>query len=270
MAWLLMTYKAKITKGWDMANRVVVITGASRGIGAATAKRFAQAGYDVVINYLQDRESAKQIAAAVEKAGVRAVVVQADIYTESGIQELFDEVQKTYTAIDIFINNAGGPPEPDFGNYDRTSIIAALDGGFISAVLCTQAASKLIKPSGCILYTSSIYGLDQGGSPNRALYSASKAAIINFAQTMAQELAPKKVRSNVVAPGMTNTSHWQIRSEAYRKQRLNMSLQKEFVEPDEVANAFLFLAESPHATGVTLVLDAGWSKKFPESTPKLD
>jgi NAD(P)-dependent dehydrogenase (short-subunit alcohol dehydrogenase family) len=249
-----------------MANRVVVITGASKGIGAATAKAFAQAGYDVVINYLQDKRAAEQTASVVKQVGTNAHMFQADIYTESGIKQLFDYAQETYKEIDVFINNAGGPPEPDFGDYDRASIIASLDGGFISAVLCTQAASQLIKPGGCILYTSSIYGLNQGGSPNRALYSAGKAAMINFAQTMAQELAPRKIRCNIVAPGMTNTSHWQTRSEAYRKQRLNMSLQKEFVEPEEVANAFLFLAETPHATGTTLVLDAGWNKKFPEAS----
>lgn len=251
-----------------MANKVVVITGASKGIGAATAKRLASAGYDVVINYLQDKKAAEQTSAEVKKVGVNAIVIRADVYTESGIQKLFSEIQKTYEKIDVFINNAGGPPEPDFGSYDRSSVIAALDGGLISAVLCTQAAAKIIKPGGCILFTSSIYGLNQGGSPNRALYSAGKAAMINFSQTMAQELAPRKIRSNIVAAGMTNTSHWQIRSETYRKQRLNMSLQKEFVEPEEVANAFLFLADSPHATGTTLVIDAGWSKKFPESTPQ--
>lgn len=223
---------------------------------------FGTAGYEVIINYGHDSAALERTTTELQRADVTTRAVQADIYTEAGITALFNHLKASYQGIDVFINNAGGPPEPDFGDYDRTAIIASLDGGFISAALCTQAAASLMKPGGCILFTSSIDGLYQCGSSNRALYSAGKAAIINFAQTMAQELAPRKIRCNIVVPGMTKTTHWKTQARAYTKQCLAMSLQHEFVEPEEVANAFLLLAESLHAIGSTLVPDVGWSKKF--------
>jgi 3-oxoacyl-[acyl-carrier protein] reductase len=111
-----------------------------------------------------------------------------------------------------------------------------------------------------VLNISSIYGLDQGGKISMPLYSAAKAGIINFTQVMAQKYAPH-IRFNTVAPGFTQTPHWKGIAPEYVEACLNTNLQPEFVQPEEIAKAPLFLTKTPHINAETLVVDAGRSKK---------
>jgi len=162
--------------------------------------------------------------------------------------------------ITVFINNAADTHEPDFGDYTYDSIIQNLAANFGAIALCTQEAAKRMD-TGSILFTSSIYGLPFGGHPGMPLYSASKAALINFSQGMAEKRA-SNIRCNVVAPGSTRTPHWDEVSEEYKQKALGMSLLKAFVEPEEIAAALLFLAQTPHITAQTITIDAGWQKKI--------
>jgi 3-oxoacyl-[acyl-carrier protein] reductase len=114
---------------------------------------------------------------------------------------------------------------------------------------------------GSILFNSSIYGLQFGGNPHLSLYSAAKAAIINLTQAMAEILAPE-IRCNAVAPGMTKTPAWDGANPEYVTTGLGMTLQDEWVQPEEIAAAFVFLAETPHINAQTLVIDSGWQKKI--------
>jgi 3-oxoacyl-[acyl-carrier protein] reductase len=136
-----------------------------------------------------------------------------------------------------------------------------LAGNFTAAALCTQAFAPVMKAGGSILFTTSIYGIPFGGNPNLVLYSAGKAAIINFTQTMAEKLAPN-VRCNVVAPGTTRTPAWDSANPDYVATSLGMTLQNEWVGADEIADAFVFLAKTPHINAQTIVVDAGWQKKI--------
>lgn len=247
-------------------SKVAVITAASRGIGAATAVAFGNAGYDVVVNYKSDEEAAATVIKQIEECGQRAIAVQADVFTEEGIGTLFQAVKATFSQIDVMVNNAANPNEPKFGEYTYDDIHSSLAANFGATVLCTQEAVKLMD-AGVILFTSSIYGLPFGGNPGLTLYSASKAAVINFAQTMAEKLAPA-IRCNVVAPGMTKTPAWDGVSEDYKRQCLDMTLQKEWVEAEEIAATLVFLARTPHINGQTVTVDAGWQKKSRDQSAK--
>ena len=107
-------------------NKVVVITGASKGIGAATAIAFGKAGYDVVVNYRKDTKSAQHVVAQIEKYGQKAIAVQADVFTEESIKVLFKVIRATFPKIDVLINNAGNPNEPNFGAYTYDNINGTL------------------------------------------------------------------------------------------------------------------------------------------------
>jgi 3-oxoacyl-[acyl-carrier protein] reductase len=242
-------------------NKVAVVTGSSKGIGAATAVAFAKAGYDVAINYRSDDKAAQGVAAEAQKAGANTLIVKADVFTETGVKKLFDEIKDRYKRIDVLVNNAGLAEEPAFEKLNAADITEALSANFTSALLCTQAALPLMQ-TGSILYCSSVYGLDYGGNPGLPVYSAAKAAIKNLSQTMAEKLAPH-IRCNAVAPGVTKTSAWATASPEYIALRKGMSLNNEWVQPEDIAAAFVFLAETPNVNAETVVVDAGYMKKFP-------
>ncbi len=245
-------------------NKVVLITGASKGIGAATALAFAEAGYDVIINYKDDESAAKLVAEKAKANKGEAKTIKADVFTEEGVAHLFNSVSKIYDNIDVLVNNAGYADEPDFNELTYQGIVDSLSGNFISAVLCTKAFVPIINKDGSILYNSSIYGINYGSNPGLPIYSAGKAAIVNFAQSMAEKLAPN-IRCNVVAPGVTKTPAWDSAGKEYIDMRINQTLQREWVDPSDIADAFVFLAQNPHMNAATIVVDAGWMKKFPEN-----
>ena len=239
--------------------KVALITGASKGIGAATALAFSQAQYEVVINYRDNHASANKIVDQIKQNGGAATAIAADVFTDAGLKKLFAQVEKQYSQIDVLVNNAGQPIETNFGQLTTTDITNSLTGNFSSAVMCSQTAIPLMKKGGSILFTGSIYGLNYGSNPNLILYSAGKAALINFAQSLAESYA-SDFRSNVVAPGYTKTPAWDGTTADDIARLLAQNLQAEWIQADEIANAFVFLAKSPHITGQTIVVDAGWQK----------
>jgi NAD(P)-dependent dehydrogenase (short-subunit alcohol dehydrogenase family) len=252
----------------QIMSKVAVVTGASKGIGAATAVAFGKAGYDVVINYLSDEGGARETARQIESAGQKATLVQADVFTERGVKRLFRAAAESHGTIDVLVNNAGKPKEPPFGEWTAAAITKSLSENFTAAALCTQAAVPLMVSGGSVLFVSSIYGLQFGGNPHIPLYSAGKAAIINFVQAMAEVLAPKSIRCNAVAPGMTKTPAVEALRPEYIEANVDMTLQKELMNPDDIANALVFLAQAPHITAQTIVVDGGWQKKIRTSNPR--
>lgn len=250
----------------EIMNKVAVVTGASKGIGAATAIAFGKDGYNVVINYQNDKKAAQEVVNMVESFGQKAIAIQANIFLEDGINDFFDKIEKEFPSIDVLVNNAGTSGEPVFGEITCQDLNKFLGANFGATVLCSQRAVKLMK-KGSILFTSSIYGLNFGGNPGSPIYSASKAAMINFAQTLSEKLAPD-IRCNVVAPGTTKTPAWDKITSDYAQKSLDMTLLKSWVNAEEIAEAFLFLANTPHVTGQTIVIDSGWQKKIRENSPK--
>ena len=239
--------------------KVALITGAAKGIGAATAITFAKNKYEVIINYLSDHAAATDLVDRIKQQGGSARAICADVSTDTGVKQLFAEISHHYSHLDVLINNAGQPAEPAFGQLSASSIAESIAGNVSSAILCSQAAIALLKPGSSILFTGSIYGLNFGGHPQLIVYSAGKAALVNFAQSLAESLAPA-IRCNIVAPGYTKTPAWNGTSEADIRRLLAQNLQPEWIESSEIADAFLFLAQSPHITCQTIVVDGGWQK----------
>ena len=242
-------------------SKIILITGASYGIGAATAMAFAKASYDVVIHYRTSKKEAELTAESCRNFGVQAITIQADLSVQDEVDHLRAKVTEQFGSIDVLVNNAAYTDEPSFEESDSTTILHAFSQNFLTAALTIKAfVPKNINPGGCVLNVSSMYGLRYAGNPGLPIYSASKAALINLTESLAQQYAPA-IRFNAVAPGYTLTPAWDGESEDRKQACIQSTLLKEWVGADEVANTLLFLASTPHINAETIVIDAGFMKK---------
>jgi len=244
-----------------MSNKTILITGASHGIGAATAEIFAQAGYNVVLNYHRNVAGSEQIAEACRKHGVEAICIQADMSQEQEVSRLKDEVLEKFGKLDVLVNNAAFTDEPDFNEATGESILHALSQNFLTAALAIRAfVPDSMNSESSVLTVSSMYGLEHAGSPGLPIYSASKAALINFSETLAQLYAPT-IRFNAVAPGYTKTPAWDDVPADRQQACLDSTMLKEWVTAEEIAKTLLFLAQTPHINAETIVVDSGFMKR---------
>ena len=196
-----------MTNYMDLTGKVTLITGASSGIGAATAEVFAELGAKVAIGYHRNRQGAEQVAA---KTG--ALTIGADVREESGIKTLVETTVARLGPIDILVNNAGSLVER---MKIREISAAKWDDIFrlnvTSAVLCSQAVvqSMIDRKSGAIINIVSIAGRN-GGGPGASAYAAAKGALITFTKGLARELAPLGIRVNAVSPGVIDTPFHEV------------------------------------------------------------
>jgi 3-oxoacyl-[acyl-carrier protein] reductase len=195
-----------------LENRVVLITGASRGIGAATAKLLAAHGAAVAVNYLQDEKAAKAVVNAIEDAGGRAVAVQADVREQSEVEAMVGWVTDEFGFIDTLVNNASieFPVQP-FLEYPWDAFQAKLVGELGSAFFCCRAVvpEMIERGRGCIVAVSS--GLSRHPGRGFCAHSAAKSGLDAFVRALALELGPYGIRVNTVSPGLTLTdaTAWQ-------------------------------------------------------------
>lgn len=184
---------------------IVLITGASRGIGRATAELFAGNGHPVVINYNHSREPALELVRKINTSGGVAMAVKADVSDRAEVERMFDEIQSQLGGVDILVNNAAVARQNLFTDIQysewRETFATNVDGMFH----CTQIALKnmLHNHNGCIINISSMWG--QVGASCEVLYSATKAAVIGMTKALAKELGPSGIRVNCVAPGVIDT-----------------------------------------------------------------
>ena len=191
----------------DLAGRTALITGASSGIGAATAELMAGLGAQVAIGYQANQQGAEQVRAKIAEAGGKAIAVRGDVMKTDEIRALVDTVTKQLGPIDILINNAGSLMgrmkilEVNEKTWDEIQ-----DLNLKSAVLCSQAvaASMIERKRGAIVNVSSIAGRN-GGGPGASAYASAKGGLISFTKALAKELAPHGVRVNAVSPGVIDT-----------------------------------------------------------------
>ncbi len=190
-----------------MAQKVVLITGGGRGIGAAAARLLGREGWAVAINYRADADAAAKTAAAVEAAGGEAMTVQGDTGVASDIEAMFRAVDAKWGRLDALVNNAGvvGPRGP-FEKLTQADIERVLAINVTGYMLCVQAAvPRLLQAGGGAIVNVSSGSATQGGANESILYAVSKGGVNSLGIGLAQELAPKGIRVNTVSPGLTRT-----------------------------------------------------------------
>ena len=245
--------------------KVAIITGAGRGIGAATAKLFANKGYAVCINYKSDEKSATQLAMTITASGGQCITVQADVSYEKDVERLFATVDKTLGSVDILVNNAGIlKKQSRVEDMTAERINSILTNNVTSYFLCCKEAVKRMSTryggsGGVIVNVSS--GAARSGSPNEYIdYAASKGAIDTLTKGLSLEVAAEGIRVNCVRPGLIYTDMHADGGEPERIERLKSIIpMQRGGEPEEVAEAIYWLAsdKSSFSTGNFLDLAGG-------------
>jgi len=247
------------------SKKIVVITGASRGIGAATALLFAKNNYAVCVNYLNNADAANEVVGKIKSMGGTAIAVQADVNKESEIHKLFEVVTEQLGVIDVLVNNAGIlKPQAKLIELTEERVKEVLTSNVMSYFLCSKYAiqhmsSEFGGTGGSIINVSS--AASSTGSPNEYIdYAASKGAIDTLTVGLAKEVAANGIRVNCVRPGLIYTDIHADGGEPDRVNRLKAKLpMKRGGKPEEVAEAIYWLAsdKASYATGNFIDLAGG-------------
>lgn len=222
--------------------KVVIVTGASRGIGAATAMQLGKQGYCVVVNYLNDQASAKSVAEAIIAAGGNAIISRADVSSEADVKSLFVRANETFGAVTHLVNNVGVLFEKtDLAGISAERFTRVMASNVLSAFLCSREFVQQNGVGGSIVNVSSAAA--KTGSPFEYLdYAASKGAMDSFTKGLSIELAAKNIRVNAVRPGFIKTDIHADGGEPNRVQRLAPEIPlRRGGEAQEVANAICWL-----------------------------
>ncbi len=244
----------------DLTDRVVLVTGGSRGIGAAIARAAAQAGADVAIGYIADAEAAASVVKDVEATGRTGVAIRADVSDPSEAQRLVAETEEAFGRIDVLVNNAGVMPSSPTLEMSEAEWDRVLRTNLFGPFFTTQAAlpGMVERGSGAIVMISSRLG--QIGWPELAHYSAAKAGLLGLTKSLAREFGPLGVRVNAVAPGFTITDMTSDIVDTESGQRRLAELPgRRFAEPEDVAASVVFLLSAAAAAyhGQTLNPNSG-------------
>lgn len=187
-----------------LKDKVAIVTGSSKGIGAGIAKEFAKQGAKVVVNYSSSKESADRVVNEITQNGGTAIAVQADISKIADIKRLFEETKNAFGRLDILVNNAGVWKYEMLEEVSEESFHLQVNTHLMATIFCAQQAVALFdEKGGSIINISSTVSLNP--IPGTLIYSAAKAGIDNIAKVLAKELGPKNIRVNTLAPGMTES-----------------------------------------------------------------
>lgn len=249
--------------GIDLKDRVAIVTGASLGIGRATAIAFAQAGAHVVVNYHSHHEAAEEVVRTIRDRGGRAINHQADVSQPRAVEQMLQRTVEEFGRLDIAVGNAAYSDreffyEADMAGFQRT-VDVTMWGAFH---LMRTAAQQMIrqKESGCIVLVSSPHAFLP--TPRSMAYNMAKAAVEQMAKTAALELAPFRIRVNLIQPGWTDTpGERKFSDEEALKAAGAMIPFGRLGTPEEMAEGILFLCDpqQSYMTGATLLIDGGIS-----------
>jgi 3-oxoacyl-[acyl-carrier protein] reductase len=244
-----------------LTGKVAIVTGASKGIGAAIATHLATEGAAVVVNYASSKAGADKTVAEIAKNGGRATAVQADISKQGDIKKLFSATIKEFDKVDILVNNAGIYEFAPLENVTPEHFHKQFDLNVLGLLLATQEATKSFgKAGGSVINISSVVA--SSAPPTTSVYSATKAAVVAVTRSLAQELGSRKIRVNSVNPGMVETEGVHaagITESDFRRQVEAQTPLGRIGQPDDVAPMVVFLAsdDARWITGETFYVAGG-------------
>lgn len=245
-----------------LKNKVAVVTGASKGIGASIAKHFAAEGAKVVVNYASSKEGADNVVKEITNNGGVAIAVQADVSKEADVIKLFEETKKAFSTLDILVNNAVYQGYAPIEQVSIENFHQSFNVNVLGPILTIQAALKMFGDNG-----GNIINISSGASkyplPNASLYSATKAALDAFTIALSKELGAKNVRINSILPGATETegaaSAGVTPGSEYEKMFIANTPLGRRGKPEDIAKAVVFLASNDAAwiTGEQISVSGG-------------
>jgi 3-oxoacyl-[acyl-carrier protein] reductase len=240
-------------------SRVAFVTGASRGIGRACAIALAEAGNRVAFCYSSDEDGAKETRGAVEATGVDALAVCADVRDATAVDRAFGEIEDTLGPVELLVNNAGVNHDGLVARMTDEQWQSVVDTNLTGAFhTIRRAAPRMMRARwGRIVNVSSVVG--QRGGPGQANYAAAKAGLLGLTRSVAQELAPRNVTCNVVAPGPIVTAMTEDLSEEWQVKAQESVPLGRFGRPEEVGAVVAFLCSDPagYVTGALVPVDGG-------------
>ena len=231
-----------------MTAKTALVTGAQQGIGAAAARAFAAAGYDVAVNWLDDRAAAEAIAADIAAAGRRAVLVQGDVGTAASCAALVQAAIEGLGHIDVLVNNAGIFPRVDFLAMTEAEWDRVLDVNLKGSAFCAQAAARHMVAAGIKGVILNLSSSSVRGAVLGVHYAATKTGVIGITRSMALALAPHGIRVNAIAPGLTDTAQPRYgNTDAELAEMAKAMPLGRMGRPEEIAGLMTYLASAPAA-----------------------
>jgi 3-oxoacyl-[acyl-carrier protein] reductase len=246
----------------DLAGKVAVVTGASKGIGASIAKELAAAGAAVVVNYASARDDAERVVASIKQKGGKAVAVQGDVSKEADVKRLFAEATTAFGAVDVLVNNAGVYAFQAIEDLAEAEYRRQFDINVLGPLLATkEAVAHFNGKGGSVINVSSV--ISSKSFPQSAIYSGTKGALDSVTRALAAELGPRKIRVNTIAPGGVETEG------THTAGMIGSDLEKQIVaatplgrigQPDDIGKIAVFLAseQSSWLTGERIVAAGGY------------
>jgi 3-oxoacyl-[acyl-carrier protein] reductase len=245
----------------ELKGKVAIVTGASKGIGAAIAQGLAEAGAAVVVNYASSKDGAERVVKEIQKKGGKAVALQGDVSRASEVKRLFEESKKAFGALDVLVNNAGV--------YEFASLEATTEDEFhrefntnvLGTILATREAVKYFgKNGGSVINVGSV--ASSMTPPNTVVYTATKGAVDAITRVLAKELGPKGIRVNSINPGGVETEGTHrvgVVGSDFEKQMIAQTPLGRFGQPNDIAPVAVFLASPASAwvTGEVLAASGG-------------
>ena len=239
--------------------KVAFITGGSRGIGKEVALKFADNGYNIVINYVSDKTDVEKLEKEFSEKGVKTLILKADVTNREEIENLVKQVIEKFGKIDVLVNNAGITKDNLLMRMSEEEFDKVIEVNLKGTYIVTKSVIKYMmkKRNGSIINLSSVVGV--AGNAGQANYSASKAGIIGFTKSIAKELASRNIRANAVAPGFIETDMTAVLSDEIKENIHNQIPLKRMGSAKEVANLIYFLGseESSYITGQVINVDGG-------------
>ncbi len=250
------------TNSKKLAGKVAIVTGASKGIGAAIAKALASEGAAVVVNYSSSKAEGEKVAKEINASGGKAIAVQANVSRKDEIEKLFAESKKAFGRLDILVNNAGIYEFSPLENVTEENFHKQFNLNVLGTILASQAAAKQFDgDGGNIINVSSI--VSTLGIPQSAVYSGTKGAVDAIMRALGAELGPRRIRVNAIRPGMVETegSHSAGIAESDQRKQVEAATPLGRIgQPTDIAGAAVFLASKDSAwiTGETFVISGGY------------